>query len=105
MSGWDIYGLVVCGAAALIMVSAAMVTVTTRIRRRGVPVAQQEAELEAELRAGVPDRRGFVAIDPAEYPGVPKARVVEIALGLGLVEQPEGNRGRYRFHRAGAGTP
>ncbi|MFJ5920265.1 hypothetical protein ACIQFW_31350 [Streptomyces ardesiacus] len=49
------------------------------------------------LRSHPADRRGYIEVQPEEYPDVPRQRAARIAWETGLRAEALGNRGSWRF--------
>lgn len=57
----------------------------------------QEERLRAPLRTYPADRRGYIKVQPEEYPDLPQQRAARIAWEMGLRAEATGNRGSWRF--------
>ncbi|CAM5683381.1 hypothetical protein STENM36S_01608 [Streptomyces tendae] len=58
---------------------------------------EQERKLREVLRTQTADRRGYIKVQPEEYPDVPQQRAARIAWEMGLRAEALGNRGSWRF--------
>ncbi|KOX29175.1 hypothetical protein ADL07_24915 [Streptomyces sp. NRRL F-4707] len=58
---------------------------------------EQELKLRQVLRSHPADRRGYIEVQPEEYPDVPRQRAARIAWETGLRAEALGNRGSWRF--------
>ncbi|MEV4043598.1 hypothetical protein RKD32_002139 [Streptomyces sp. SAI-195] len=58
---------------------------------------EQEQKLREVLRTQPADRRGYIKVQPEEYPDVPQQRAARIAWEMGLRAEALGNRGSWRF--------
>ncbi|MFF3406290.1 hypothetical protein ACFYW8_08770 [Streptomyces sp. NPDC002742] len=57
----------------------------------------QEERLREALRTYPADRRGYIKVQPDDYPGLPQRRAARIAWEMGLRAEATGNRGSWRF--------
>lgn len=57
----------------------------------------QEEKLREALRTYAADRRGYIKVQPEEYPDLPQQRAARIAWEMGLRAEATGNRGSWRF--------
>ncbi|MGW1532394.1 hypothetical protein [Streptomyces aureus] len=58
---------------------------------------EQEDKLREALRTYPADRRGYIKVQPEEYPDLPQQRAARIAWEMGLRAEATGNRGSWRF--------
>ncbi|MFD6495670.1 hypothetical protein [Streptomyces sp. NPDC060188] len=58
---------------------------------------EQEKKLREALRTYPSDRRGYIKVQPEEYPDLPQQRAARIAWEMGLRAEAMGNRGSWRF--------
>ncbi|WP_246888060.1 hypothetical protein [Streptomyces sp. GESEQ-13] len=58
---------------------------------------EQEERLREALRTCPADRRGYIKVSPAEFPGLSHGRAARIAWEMGLKAEAFGNRGSWRF--------
>jgi hypothetical protein len=58
---------------------------------------EQEQRLREALRTQPADRRGYIKVQPEEYPDVPQQRAARIAWEMGLRAEALGNHGSWRF--------
>ncbi|MER6147881.1 hypothetical protein ACWCQB_06545 [Streptomyces hirsutus] len=59
--------------------------------------AEQEEKLREALRTYPTDRRGYIKVEPEEYPDLSQGRAARIAWEAGLRAEAVGNRGSWRF--------
>ncbi|MFI0962503.1 hypothetical protein ACH4S8_14040 [Streptomyces sp. NPDC021080] len=58
---------------------------------------EQEEKLREALRTYPADRRGYIKVQPEDYPDLPQQRAARIAWEMGLRAEATGNRGSWRF--------
>ncbi|MET7942918.1 hypothetical protein [Streptomyces sp. NPDC005302] len=58
---------------------------------------EQEEKLREALRTYSADRRGYIKVQPEEYPDLPQQRAARIAWEMGLRAEAMNNRGSWRF--------
>lgn len=58
---------------------------------------EQEEKLREALRTYPVDRRGYIKVEPEEYPDLSQGRAARIAWETGLRAEAVGNRGSWRF--------
>ncbi|MCZ2526985.1 hypothetical protein [Streptomyces sp. HB2AG] len=59
----------------------------------------ERTRLRKQLEEGEFDRRGYIRVNPAHYPGLSYPQAAAVAAEVGLLAEAFGNRGYWRFGR------